>query len=305
MNFYFHLRFNIAKRSIQEFGVPIWIFFILLVSSIYAIYILTIKYPLYSPYGIIYLGWVTIFSNSGVNQVQFLKTIFPYRKYIRIRLIEHSFLLSPLFIISLLNGFWGALITLILIITASVFFKGTKLLSRPIFTPFSKKPFEFIIMFRKTLFLLIILYLITGISIYVSNPNLSVFVLVFSCLISLQGYSEIENEYILWNYNIGAKNFLSHKIKRGIFQLSQLTFPIIIPVSLCFPEKSLLLFIIWLISCLLIVLIVLLKYSVYPRSMNFIDSFIITLFSIIPLFILILYYFYYKKAINNLKRYGI
>lgn len=305
MWYYFKLRLKTTVRFGKDIGLPIWISFILFSLIFFSLYSLSQKHPTYAPYGIIYIGWVTIYSNSSTQHVNFLKTIFSYKNFITVRFLELTILLSPLLIISIFSYSWWTLLLLLLLILISTFSKGLNLSYKSIPTPFSKKPFEFIIYFRKAWLLFVLLYLVAGIGLYVSNPNLCMFILAITYLTSLQSYNEMEQENILWNYSMKPRKFLVHKIKRGILQISQLALPLLLVISFFFPENLLWHLAIWGLSCLSLILIILVKYALYPRPIGIMEFFLIAFSTFIPFFIFLLYFYYYRKANANLKRYGL
>lgn len=303
MGYYFKLRLKSILRSGKDIGLPIWMLFVLFSLLFYILFVLCQRYPTYAPYGIIYIGWLTIYSNSNRQHISFLKTQFSHKRFLIVRLVESTVLFSPLLLITIFTYSWWTFLLLLLFILIATFSKGFHLSTRPTPTPFSKKPFEFIIFFRRSWLLFILLYVIAGIGVYVSNPNLCLLVFAFTCLINAQVYSEIEQENILWNYSMKPDVYLWHKIKRGLLQAALLVIPMLIVLSLFFPESLLWYIAIWGATCLFLALLIMVKYAVYPRPIGIMEFYFIAVGSVIPLIIFLLYFYYFKKAIINLKQY--
>lgn len=168
-------------------------------------------------------------------------------------------------------------------------------------TPFSKKPFEFSIGFRKTWLLLCAIYSLGIIGLVVVNVNLCLFSLMCICLCSTFYYLEPEPVFFHWNQHRNAIDFLKHKIGRGVMHLSYLILPLGILFCVCFPLEYYKVAVIWLAGSLVIPFIIFLKYAVYPRRIHVSETFMIALCFLFYPLILALIPYYYFKAVENLK----
>lgn len=305
MRYYFLLRIKTGRRFLKEWGVPFWLFLIILPLLFALLYITVKQNSDYAPYAISYLGFSVLFSSVNRNRIHFLKTLFSPSQYVKIRIVEKSIVFTPLGILCVFNGFWWTSLLLILLFILSFLWQGIELFNTSMPTPFARQPFEFIVLFRKMWFLYLLLYLIAIIGIWVSNSTLSLVMLALIYLTSMQAYDTIEPEEIIWNYNIGIRKFLFHKIKRGVWQITLLTFPLLIALCIFFWTQSLWIAMIWGGANLLLILLVLIKYAIYPRRINLIDSIVITFVAVLPFFIPFLYFYYYRKACEKLKKYGL
>lgn len=294
-----------ARRFLKEWGVPFWLFIIFLPLLFALLYVTVKQNSDYAPYAISYLGFSVLFSTGNRNRIHFLKTLFPSEQYLKVKLVEQSIVFTPLWTLCVLNGFWWTSLLLLLLFVLSFFRQGTEIFNRSMPTPFTRYPFEFIVVFRKMWFLYLLLYLIAIIGIWVSNYTLSLVMLALIYLTSMQAYDTIEPEEIVWNYNIGIQKFLFHKIKRGVWQITLLTFPLLIALCTFFWDQSLWIVLIWSSANLLLILLVLIKYAIYPRRINVMDSLVITFVAVLPFFIPFLYFYYYRKACEKLKEYGL
>lgn len=305
MKYYFTLQLKIAKRSVEEWGIPFWLAGGLLVGLMVLLYSLAQRFPQYMPYGIAYLGLSVLLANSTIDRINFLKTIFPRNIYIKVKVIEHTTILFPLLLISVICSFWWSGLLLITFIPLFVFWRGVGTSHHRIPTPFTRFPFEFIVLFRKVWALYLLFYAIAIIGIVVSNFNLGIVMLAMMCLVSLQAYEEQEPVHILWNYSMRVNTFLKYKIRRGVSQLLLLILPLSIALCVFFPTQIHWVLIVWGGGSLLLALSILMKYASYPRKINILDGFIIAIFAIYPLLTLAIFPYYYKKASKRLKQHGL
>lgn len=218
------------------------------------------------------------------------------------RLAENGLITLPSLIILSFHSQW--LYTLVLIALATIFaFLTFRAFGKSIPTPFTKRPFEFIIGFRRSCLLLLVLYLLAGIGLSVANPNLVLFCVVCIALICVFYYQLPEPIFYLWNNQHTPTGFLMRKFSRGILQCLLLVLPLLFLYVLLFPSDLFNACIVLGGILLLFPFAITLKYVAYPREINFPEVFALALcFSFYPL-ILALLPFYYIKAINNLKNY--
>lgn len=170
-------------------------------------------------------------------------------------------------------------------------------------TPFYKKPFEFVVGFRNTFFLIPIAYILCYISISVVNFNLGIFSILLLFFIVLPYYSNLENEFYIWSFHHSAKDFLFEKIKTGLWFTSYLILPIFINLSLFFSAEIELLLTFIILGYAYLICFILAKYATYPSEMN-IPQGVLIAFSLLfpPLLMGIIPYFYFKskKQLNTL-----
>lgn len=216
------------NRKMIDFGLPILIGY----TFLPLIFILGSNYlfrkTAFANYLFGLLALTVVSKLSEPNRNNFLKSIFSKKKYRNLRVLENIIYCAPftLFLIYKKQFIFSLLLNLAVIITALFNFGTTLNITIP--TPFSKKPFEFTVGFRKTFYMFPIAYFLTYISISVGNFNLGVFSILFMALICFSYYSEIENEYFIWNFKQSSKEFLLDKTKTCLTYFTLLTVPSII-----------------------------------------------------------------------------
>jgi hypothetical protein len=167
-------------------------------------------------------------------------------------------------------------------------------------TPFSKKPFEFTVGFRKTFYVFPIAYFLAYISISVGNFNLGVFSMLLIGLTCFSFYSKIENDYFVWNYNLSSKEFLIEKTKTCLIFFTLLSLPIIIALSISFFKEIDILIVFLLLCYAYLTTIIFAKYSSFPNEMNMSQGILIAISFMFPPILLIFIPLFYSQSIKKL-----
>lgn len=297
---YLKLQYTLLSRHIRATGLPVWLAFLLLFGLCYFAYYALVQYPLFGCYALLLGNFQALFLLTEKNRNDFLKNTYSKRDFHKIRIVENGLLTLPSFVILFLHSQWRYV--LLLVTLAVVFaFLTFRTFGKSIPTPFAKKPFEFIIGFRRSYLLLLVLYLLAGIGFYVANSNLVLFCVVCIALTCVFYYQFPEPIFYLWNHHHTPTVFLMRKFKRGILQCLLLVLPFLFLYVVIFPSDLFNACIVLGGILLLLPFAITLKYAAYPREINFPEVFALVLcFSFYPL-ILALLPFYYIKAINNLK----
>ncbi|MCK0203002.1 ABC transporter permease [Ornithobacterium rhinotracheale] len=240
------------------------------------------------------------FNLSGKARNNFLSITFSNAIKNKIRIIENLIVALPFLLMLVYNGCFIESIILILIslLLSFVVFRN---LGFTIPTPFSNKPFEFCNGFRKSILLFPIAYCVAIIAINVENINLGLFSILLINLTAISYYVKPETEYYVWIYSCSPKSFLREKMSTGTKFLIILNLPILIPLLYVFHAECEIILFIYIVSVLLLWLVILGKYSSYPREMNLYE-FIVIIGSVffLPLSLITIPYFYNKSS-KNLK----
>ena len=297
---YLKLQYRLLGRHIKATGLPVPIASLLLFGLCYLMYYALFQYPIFGCYAVILGNFQLLFLLTEKNRNDFLKNTFSRRDFHKIRLWENGLVVIPSFVILLLHGHWlyALFLTLLAVVFAFLTFKA---FGKSIPTPFAKNRFEFIIGFRRSYLLLLVLYVLAGIGFYAANSNLVLFCVVCIALTCVFYYQLPEPIFYLWNNHHTPTAFLMRKFKRGILQCLLLVLPLLFLYAVIFPSDLFNACIVLGGILLLLPFAITLKYVAYPREINFPEVFALALcFSFYPL-IFALLPFYYMKAINNLK----
>ncbi|WP_183575607.1 hypothetical protein HDF18_17035 [Mucilaginibacter sp. X5P1] len=224
-------------------------------------------------------------------------------EYRKIRLVENMLIASPfVFFLALQHFFILSLTALICGMLSSLYNEWGKS-SFVIFSPFSKEPFEFTVGFRKSYWLLAILYILTIISISVGNFNLGVAALLGVMLVCMNFYSITEPIFYVWIYTQQPKYFLIGKVKTAMLYSISLVLPLMILLSVFYPAKVFIILGITLIGLLYIAMSVVAKYTNYPAQINLLQIIKLGAGVIFPPFMLIIIPHFYLQSIRKLNVY--
>jgi hypothetical protein len=168
-------------------------------------------------------------------------------------------------------------------------------------TPFGKKPFEFVVGFRKSFYIFPIAYFLTYAAIMVGNFNLGLFSILMIAISCISYYTTTESDYYVWIYKLSPQKFLLHKIKLCLLFFILLTLPILLPMSIFFWDKAVILLALLLSCSLYLTTILLAKYSAFPKQMNLIQGLIMALCVAFPPTLLFVIPYFYKKSVQQLK----
>jgi hypothetical protein len=302
MKEYFLLQFKMLNRKMIDFGLPLLIGYALLlfVFVLLSNYLFgKTEFAVYA-YGLIAFSFVSILSEPRRND--FLKSVYNKYNYKKLRILENILYCLPFtlfliykkqFIFSIIINFFVVLITL---------FNFSTNLNITIPTPFSKKPFEFTVGFRKTFYVFPIAYFLTYISVSVGNFNLGVFSMLLVGLVCMFYYSKPENECYVWNFNLSSKEFLIKKTKSCVINFTLLSLPILVTLSSFFLNEVGLLILIYLMCVAYLIVMIVAKYSAYPNDVNISQGVLITLCFMFPPMLIVVIPLFYSQSIKKLNK---
>ena len=249
-------------------------------------------------YGLFALSFISKLNEHKRND--FLKSIFNKANYKKLRVLENIIYCLPftLFLIYQKQFIFFVIINLCTIIITLFNFSTNTNVTIP--TPFSKKPFEFTVGFRKTFYVFPIAYFLTYISVSVGNFNLGIFSMLLIGITCFSYYSKIENEYFVWNYNLSSKKFLLEKMKTCLLYFSFLSLPIIITLGISFFNEIDILVTFILLCYAYLTAIVFAKYSTFPNNMHLSQGILLALSLMFPPLILIIIPLFYSQSIKKL-----
>lgn len=237
---------------------------------------------------------------SETRRTEFLKICFGNTKLKKIRVTENLISSLPFLIFLLYKQlFLSALLLLVLTTILSLLnFRTT--LNFTIWTPFSKRPFEFTTGFRNTFYLFFAAYALTVIAVSVNNFNLGVFAMLLVFATTLSYYTKPENEYYVWTYNVNAREFLFSKIKTAILFSTLLALPIAMVLVSFYSQNIGILSLFFLAGWAFLISIIVSKYSAYPDEMNITHGILLALCIWFPPILVVLIPYLFKKSENRL-----
>ncbi len=291
---YLKLQWRIANRKMVDFGLPAFIgyplFLLVFVFFSNTLFEKT-RYAIY-----IYLIFLisSVLKIRSFSKDDFLNNLFSNQTFFKIRLLENGLISLPFLVFLIFKSeFMAAVAAIFIAVVLSVisYQKKTTLI---IPTPFKKEPFEFLIGFRNQWYILLFIYAISIGAIYGDNFNLGISTIIFITLLASSFYTNLEDEYILWNYGGKANEFLIHKIRKAVLHLTILCVPVFIVLGVFFWDRIDKLLLIYMICNCHLSTIVLIKYSNFPSKPLFPEVFL-SMFSFL-LFPILIPYYYIKSS---------
>ena len=301
MKYYFQLQFKILCRKLTAFGIPPVIGFI--IGGIAFYYLSNSLFSIREHANYIYtaISIGVLFKINNHHKSNFVKAHFTTINYLKIQFLEKFLAVLP-FIVFLIykKEFLAVFIVVATAILATFFnFRNNNTIYIP--TPFSKKPFEFSVGFRKTFFVFPLCYALALISSQVDNVNLGVFALIVIFMITTIYYTNREPVIYIWMHHHTPKEFIQFKVKQGVIYLIALQLPATLILAVAFPEHFFMLLFILIISALALCVRILMKYAITNnKGMNLAEGFIYWVSVLIFPFLLILLIRYYKQAVHKL-----
>lgn len=301
MKDYFRLQWRRLFRILKETGVnPYLALMIAMALFVLGSISILAKAP-YSEvvYALLGLGSSNIL--AGTKRNQFLQQCFTGHKYRQLRLVENLIWAVP-FAIMLL--FHQAFLTAGLVVLGTVVFSRLQLtlpnaLALP--TPFSRRPYEFAIGFRKTFWVFPLAFALVYFSYDSGNYNLGVFALAVVLLLPIGYYSVPEPKLYVWTHQMEPGKFLNHKLRIGLlFALSISLLPTI-ALSIAFPQYAWLTLVFQALGLFYVALGILGKYAYYPSSVNIMPMLALAGCLIFPPALLVVLPSFYAHALRKLK----
>lgn len=237
---------------------------------------------------------------SEIRRTEFLKICFGDTKLKKIRVTENLIYSLPFLIFLLYKQLFFSVLLLFVLTTILALVNFRTTINFTLWTPFSKRPFEFTTGFRNTFYLFFVAYALTAIAVSVNNFNLGVFAMLLVFATTLSYYTKPENEYYVWTYNVNAKEFLFSKIKTAILFSASLALPIAIVIAIFYPQNIGILLLFFLVGWAFLISVIVSKYSAYPDEMNITQAILLALCIWFPPILVVLIPYLFKKSENRL-----
>tara|TARA_B100000809_G_scaffold254560_1_gene291907 strand:- start:5949 stop:6866 length:918 start_codon:yes stop_codon:yes gene_type:complete len=300
MKFYFILQLKRYFRYLKEAGFnPYIAFFSIIVLFIILSNVIFVKIK-FAEYAYPFIALIILNKLSAKQRNNFLKNCFNLNNYKAVRLIENGLIGIPFFIFLLFKGAYLIAPIFIFLVAVLSQFNSIKSYSLVIPTPFHKKPFEFIVGFRKAFIVFIVSYVLTVISVKVDNFNLGVFAMLLNFLICMGFYSKPEPPFYVWIHAKTPTDFLKSKIKTASIFSFLISLPIVILLAYFNPDKAVYILLFELVGILYVTNNILGKYAYYPSEININHVFIVGLSIVFPPLMLLTIPSFYSRSKQQL-----
>jgi hypothetical protein len=303
MKEYIQLQIRMTNRKFKEMGIsPVFAYLIFLVGFIGFSLLLFYKTAL-APYFYLLIYTSLILKLSETKRTEFLKFTFKDTYFKRIRLLENLLLALPFFVFLLIKMEFIVALSLLLIagLTSIIQIKIIGHFTTP--TPFSRKPFEFLVGFRKSILIFPLIYALTGIAVYIGNFNLAIFSLLLVFVVIFNFFSQPEEDYFVWIFNQNPKQFLFSKMRISLVYSTVLMLPSFCVLMLVYYTDFLIITGFLLIAYLLVFTVIVAKYSAFPKEMSITQGFLFVMSLFFPPLLLFVLPYFFNQSVKQLNSY--
>lgn len=301
MKSYFSLQWILLIRKLNDLGFNPLISFVLAAAFFIGISELLFYKTHLAPFILIGIALMISIQSNHKAKAEFVQITFGDASARMIRLLENLLIALPFTISLLIHGaYWqlGLLLGLMLAFSY-ITFSFTYQTVFP--TPFRKHPFEFIIGFRKTILIIFAAYGLTIIALVVNNFQLGIFSYLVLFMICISFYGKPEEPFFVWIHAQKPKEFIFKKIKTATVYSSLLISIPVLTLLVFYPFDAWIILLFVLIGFVFLWTSILAKYASFPEEINITYSFLIIICAPVPILLLFLMPFFYKKAIHSLK----
>ena len=297
---YFKLQHRLINRHLREKWLPPAVSYPLFATAFWGFSLYLFHKTDFAEYIYVLAYLFSISQLSGKRRNDFLKICFKYKDYKGIRVLENLAAALPFIAVLLYK--------LCFISAAIVFVLGAVLsnVSAPekfsivIPTPFSKRPYEFLVGFRNSFYIIAIAYILTIIAVRVDNFALGAFSLLLVLLIAASYSAQPENSYYVWQFAMSPAHFLFYKIKTSLWYSFLLCYPVFLILSVFYFRRAGVLLVVFIFGFAFLSTVILAKYSTYPAEIGLETGLILCFCLIFPVLMLIAIPYFFQKSRKKL-----
>lgn len=297
---YFQLQRMRLHRWMKEAGIPVWLGYLLGTALFLAVSFYLFDRTAYAAYGYTLLAIQGCLALGETNRTTFLKIQYEEGIFAWLRRLENSLVVLPFFLFLIIKGSFllaGFLLVFAFLLAGwPVGQRGNWVLP----TPFSHRPFEFMVGFRRTWYLLLLAYGLVGIGVWVGNFNLGVVAIFFLFLLFLGYYTWQEPVIYVWYHPSSPAAFLQKKAKEAWMHSSMVVFPPAALLFFFFPDNLYWILLVLLTGYLLLGTVLLAKYAAYPAPIGLKQGIILALGLYPPVLLILVAFYFYKVAKKQL-----
>jgi len=290
---------TLLERQLAIWRLAPWLIYGLVPVVFFLLCLMLVERSEHLSWAIVAMGLSAVSRLSGQARNDFLRGLFRGGEYRRIRLAENGLLLLPFVVFLLVKGFWAQTLVLGIVGMSSVWWIAR--FARALPPPFSRRPFEFTVGFRRYWWLLLIAGVLLYQGVRVMNFELSMFAAVLVMLAGSMFLSPLEPGEFVSVHTLTPKAFLHGKVRLLCGQLFLLVLPFLLTVAAVFPGYWLTILIIVVYGYVFFLLNLVIKYAIFPKVAHVGHAIIITFGMIFLPFGLYQIYLFYRRALVRLE----
>jgi hypothetical protein len=268
MGFYFTLQYRRISRQLEAAGIHPVLGLLLFAVGFLGLSKYLFYKTAFAPWIFTLIALSTLLRLGSPDRNDQLRLVFGKLDYYRVRFLENSLAALPFVGFLLFERQFIFAIGLLPVALLLAMVKNQPALNIRLPTPFWKYPFEFIVGFRNTWWMIALSYFLCAQAIHVGNFNLGLFSLALCFLLGMSFYSKPERTYFVWIFAFDGPGFLRHKAITGLICVSILSAPVLIALYMAFPDKALVTTAVQAIGYCYLFSMVVAKYSAFPKEMN-------------------------------------
>ncbi|MFY9158460.1 ABC transporter permease [Aquirufa ecclesiirivi] len=291
-----------CNRHLKDAGIHPLVAYVLLTALFLGLSVYLFQSTEFAPYIYLLVALSLIGNLSEKRRTEFLSLCFGDSRMKKIRICENVMASVPFLAFLLYQQLfvYMALLVVLVILMALSHFKTV--LPWTMWTPFSKRPFEFTVGFRNTFYLFILAYGLAVMAVIQNNFNLGIFALLIVFATCLFYHTKAENEYYVWSFHLKPRAFLLRKIKTALLYSSLLALPIALLLCYFFYQNIGIILLFMVLAWAFLISMIVSKYSEYPNEIYLAPSILLALCLWFPPLLLIFIPYYFKKSENRLSR---
>lgn len=300
MKYYYQLQCRRIYRSFKDFGTEPFIGYPLIIFAFCWISSSFFDKVVYANYIYVAVGFALTYAFVSSEHIKFIKQHFSRVNYYKIIVFNNLLKVTPFAMFLVYKMYFIESLSLYLLAFFVSFTNKKSKISIIIPTPFGRRPPDFVIGFRKTFWLFLLIYGLTFVTVYRDNFNLGIFSLVSVFFVCCSYYLKPDVEFYVWVHAMNSKEFLKHKILIAFQNSFILALPIFIVLSIFYLDQVHITLFFLCIGFLYMMMFLLMRYSFRNEGMEMFQGIIGVLCLLFPPIMLITIPYFYNKAINNL-----
>ncbi|HQA01878.1 MAG TPA: hypothetical protein PKV34_05345 [Thermomonas sp.] len=265
---YFELQCRMVGRRFRDAGLAPLLACVVLGLAFVGFSIVLFRKTEFAEYVYVCSVLMLVGRLSESRRSEFLEICFGDAGLRKVRVVENLVCSSPFIVFLLCRQFFLMVVVLLVAVVILALVRFRARLDFVIWTPFSKKPFEFSTGFRNTFYLILMAYALAFVAVSAGNFNLGVFAMLLVFAIVSSYYTKLENEYYVWTYGVNARGFLLGKMKMAMLFSSSLALPVALLLTVFFHRDIGMISLFFLAGLAFLVCVIVSKYSAYPNEMN-------------------------------------
>lgn len=300
LKYYFSLQCKRIYRLLQSTGIHPIIGGGVLLGLFIGVSYLLFQRIAYASYLYVLTAWSTANLLGEMHRNDFLKNTYSKANHQKIRLLENLILVTPFVCFLVYQQAYLESLILYFIGGMSAYFNQINRFRWVLPTPFYRFPFEFTRGFRQSYWVFGLCYALATISVNIGNFYMGAFSLILTLSTCWSFYAKPEPNFYVWIHAETPSSFLWKKIKIALFYTALISLPLLLALSLVFPEKAYVLLIFEAGGILYLIALLLGKYAYFPAEINISASVLLTISLFFPPFLIFLIPYLYFKSRKNL-----